>query len=141
MSTLSPAARNAARNAINALADAGSGSNPTLRFQTSGDVDLLVVNLDSTKAIADAVDGVSTYNNPDGEDSWVNYEQTPSASGTCAKAVLADKDGNVVETASVGTTGSGEEIELTSLSLTTEIPVEFLAAPTATQIVSYDPTP
>jgi hypothetical protein len=141
MSTLSTAARNAARNAINALADAGSGSNPTLRFRTSGDVDLLVVDLDSTKAIADSVDGVSTYNNPDGEGSWVNYEQTPSAAGTCAKVVLADKDGTVVETMSVGTTGSGEEFELTSLNLTTDIPVEFLAAPTATQRESYDPTP
>ena len=141
MSTLSTAARNAARNAINALLDVGSGTYPTVRFQTSGDADLLVINLDTTKAIMDAVAGVSTFNPPDGEVSWVDYEQTPSAAGTVAKVVLADTDGTVVETCSAGTTGSGEEWELTSLNLTTEIPVKFSAAPTVTQRETYDPTP
>jgi len=135
------AARNAARNAINALADAGNGSYPTLRYQTAADADLLVINLDSTKAIADAVDAVSEFNPPNGEESWVDYEQTPTASGGCAKVVLTDKNETFVETYSVGTIGSGEEWELTSVNLTTEIPFRFLSAPTVTQRETYDPTP
>lgn len=141
MSTLSTAARNAARNAVNALADAGAGTYPTLRYQTSADADLLVINLDTTKAIADAVAGVSTFNPPDGGASWVDYEQLPSSAGVVGKAVIADKDGTVVETGSVGVTGSGEEFELTSLTLATDIPVKFSAAPTVTQRETYDPTP
>lgn len=140
MSTLSTAARNAARNAINALVDAGV-SNGQLKYLTSGDAELLVITLDGTKAIADAVTGVSTFNAPDGEATWVDFEATPTAGGTCAKVVLADSDDTVVETFSVGTTGSGEEFELTSLTLSTEIPVVFSAAPTVTQIATYDPTP
>lgn len=141
MSTLEIAARNAARNAVNALVDAGVGTYPTLRLRTSGDADLLVVNLNTTKAIADAVAGVATMNPPDGEGTWVNYQQLPSSAGVVAKGVVCDKDVNVVETASVGVTSSGEEIELTSLTLATDIPVKFAAAPTLTQRETYDPTP
>jgi hypothetical protein len=141
MSTLTTAARNAARNAVNALVDAGVGTYPTLRLQTSGDADLLVINLNTTKAIADAVAGVSTMNPPDGEGTWVDYQQLPGSAGVVAKGVVCDKDSTVVETASVGTTGSGEEIELTSLTLATDIPVKFSAAPTLTQRETYDPTP
>jgi hypothetical protein len=133
--------RNAMRNAGNALFDAGSGTYPTLRYRTSGDADLLVINLDTTKAVADAADAVSTFNPPDGEASWVGYQQLPSAAGTVAKVAICDKDGNVRETGSVGTTGSGEEFELTSLTLATDIPVTFSAAPTVTQRETYDPTP
>jgi hypothetical protein len=141
MSTLSTSARNAARNAINALADAGSGTYPTLNFQTSGDSNLLIINLDSTKAIADAVTGVSTFNPPNGESSWVGFQQTPSAAGTLDHVVLLNTDGTEVERYSVGVTSSGEEFEVTTLSLTTDVPLSFAAAPTVTQRESYDPTP
>lgn len=133
--------RNAMRNAGNALLDAGTGTYPTARYRTSGDADLLVINLDATKAVADAIDGVSTFNPPAGAGSWVGYQQLPSAAGTVAKVALCDKDDNVRETCSVGTTGSEEEWKLTSLTLATDIPVTFNAAPTVTQRETYDPTP
>lgn len=141
MSTLSTAARSAARNAINALADAGAGANPTLRFRTAADLDLLSVTLDGAKAIADAVSGVSEFNPPDGEASWVDYSQLPSAAGICAKVVLCDKDATVVETYSIGVVGSGEETEVLSLTFATDIPLKWSAAPTVTQRATYDPTP
>lgn len=141
MSTLTTAARNAARNAINALADAGAGSNASLRYRTSADADLLVVTLDGTKAIADAVAGVSTFNAPDGEATWVDYEQNPSATGTCAKLVLCDTDGDDVEEYSIGITGSGEEATVSTLSFDTAVAMKWSAAPTATQRETYDPTP
>lgn len=141
MSILSTDARNEARNAINAQLDEGSGTYPTIRYRTAADADLLVINLDTTKAIADAIDGVSTFNPPDGAGSWVDYQQLPSAAGTVAKVALCNRDGAVVETASVGITGSDEEFKLTSLTLATDIPVTFNAAPTATQLETYDPTP
>lgn len=141
MSTLSTAARNAARNAVNALADAGAGTNPTLQYRTAADAPLLTINLNATKAIADASDGVSTFAAPAGEASWVGYSKLPTSAGTAAKVVLCDKAGTVVETYSLGTTGSGEEFTLTTLNLTTEVPITFSVAPTVTQLASYDPTP
>jgi hypothetical protein len=139
MSTLSTAARNAARAAIDDLIDGGA-SNGYLAFRTSGDADLLVITLQDP-AVGAPSSGVSTANPPNGEASWVSYAPTPSAGGTCAKVVTCDSDDNVIETFSVGTTGSGEEFEVTSLTFSTEIPVEFSAAPTFTQNASYDPTP
>lgn len=141
MSTLSTAARNAARNAINALADAGSGTYPTLQYRTSAHAALLSIQLNSTKAIGDAVAGVSTFAAPNGEATWVGFSQLPSSAGTAAEVVLCDKDGNVVETYSLGTTGSGEEFTLTTQNLVTDVPVTFSAAPTVTQRDVYDPTP
>lgn len=141
MSTLSTAARNAARNAINALLDAGSGSNPSMLIRDGSQTTLVEITLDGTKAIADAVAGVSTMNAPDGEASWSGYSVAPDASGTAADCVLRDTDDNIVETLSVGVTGSGEEVELGSLSIQTGVNVVFSAAPTATQRATYDPTP
>jgi hypothetical protein len=139
MSTLSTAAQNAARAAIDDLIDAGS-SNGYLAYRTSGDVDLLVITLQDPAVGAPAA-GVSTLNPPNGESDWAGFSATPSAAGTVAKVVTCDSDDNVIETFSVGATGSGEEFEVTSLSFTTEIPIEYSAAPTLTQNASYDPTP
>jgi hypothetical protein len=139
MSILPDASRNAARNAINALADGGAGTYPTLRYQTAADADLLVVNLDTTKAIADAVAGVSTFNPPDGEASWVGYSQFPSGNGTVAKCVLTNRAGTVVETYNVGLTGSSAEVKLDTLTMATTTAVQWSAAPTVQQLASYTP--
>ena len=141
MSTISSAARTVARNAINTLVDAGSGTNPTLRYRTAADADLLVINLNATKAIADAVDGVSAINPPAGEASWVGYSQYPTAAGTAAKVVLCDKDGTIVETGSLGVTGdTSAEFHLGSLTMDTGVAANWSAAPTVSQRASYTPS-
>jgi hypothetical protein len=142
MSTLSNTARTTARNAINALVDGGAGTNGTLRYQTSTDADLLVITLNGTKAITDATNGVSPLAAPvSGGGSWSTFSQLPSAGGVVAKVVLANKAGVVVETFSVGVTGSGEEFTLDSLTLDVGVAVTMTTAPTVTQRASYDPTP
>lgn len=142
MSLLTNAARSAARNAVNALVDAGAGANPTLRFRTSADADLLIVTLDATNAILDAVDGVSSYEDPvSGGGSWATFSQNPTADGLADYVAVFDTDGTEVERYSIGVTGSGEEVIVNTLNFVTTLPVTATVAPTCSIRAYYDPTP
>lgn len=58
-------------------------------------------------------------------DSTMADDNTPG-DGTVAKYRLVDGDGTVVvESASVGVVGSGEELEITSLTVQNTVPVKF----------------
>lgn len=134
MSTYSTAARNAARDAISALLVAGSGTYPTMKIRDAAQVTLVSVNLNATTPIGAASNGVATVAPPFGEATWVGYVVTPVANGTAADCVFCDKDGTVVETGTVGT--SGAEVILSSLTIQTTVAIAFTAAPTLTQLAS-----
>lgn len=99
--TLESNARNAAVNAITALLNSG-----TLEFQTSADNEVATVTFAST-AFGSAVAGVATAN--------TITDDTNATGGTIAKAVAKKSDSTPVFTLTVGTVGSGEDVELTSL--------------------------
>lgn len=143
MSTLSAAARNAARDAINDLLEAGSTvTYPSMRFRTAADADLLVIDLAQTSPFAAASAGVAAANNPiTGGGSWATFSQNPSDNGVAAKLVLCDRNETVVETLSVGATGSGEEFEVANTTFATTSAITATTAPTVNIRESYDPTP
>lgn len=143
MSTISDAARNAARDAINALLTSGSAvSYPTLRVRDSSNNVLLSIDLNATTPFGAASAGVATANAPvSGGGSWATFSQAPSQDGLADHAVYCDRDNTVIETLSVGATGSGEEFELSNLNLVTTSNVTMTTAPTVTALASYDPTP
>lgn len=140
MGTRSTAARNAALNSDISLLIAGSGDYPMYQILDASDNVLVSVDLDDA-APATVSNGVMTLAAPYGESTWEGYKKTPAQNGTAAKVVLADTDGNAVITQSVGIVGSGEEVILPSLSIVTTTDIEWSAAPTVTQIATYDPTP
>lgn len=143
MSTLATAARNAARDAINDLLEAGSAvTYPSMRFRTAGDAELMTVNLAATSPFGASSAGVATANAPiTGGGAWATFSQNPTADGTAAKVVLCDRDNTVVETLSVGATGSGEEFEVSNVNFVTTSAVTTTTAPTVNIRASYDPTP
>lgn len=99
--TLSTAARNAACDAIVDLLDGG-----TIEFRTSGDVEVATLGF-GTPAFGDAAAGVATAN--------AITSDTNATGGTIAKASVRDSGDAEIMELSVGTVGSGEDIELTSL--------------------------
>ena len=140
MSTRSTLLRNQVLNSYNALLILGAGDNPTLRFRTSTHADLMVVLLHATIPMDTASSGEASMLRPSSE-TWVDYEQSPTANGTCTEVCLCDKDGTVHETFSVGEAESGEEFIVASVVFNTAIPQKFTAAPKVVQRASYDPTP
>jgi hypothetical protein len=108
MPVLETPARNAACNEVVDLIDAGSGAG-TLVFETSGDVEVATLTY-SDPAFGDAVTGVATASTiaPD----------TDATGGTIAKASVYDSDNTKIMELTVGTVGSGADIELSSLTVT-----------------------
>lgn len=134
-SNLSNAVRSAMVDAACGLLDAGAGTYPTLVITTSGDSALLTIELDSTRAVAAAVNGVGTFNAPHtGGGAWATFSQNPSASGTAAKAYLKNRGGTTLFQLSVGT--SGAEINFDTLTFDTGVAVTTTTAPTITQPAS-----
>jgi hypothetical protein len=108
MPVLETLARNAACNAVVDLIDAGSGAG-TLVFETSGDVEVATLTY-SDPAFGDALNGVATASaiTPD----------TDATGGTIAQASVYDSDNTKIMELTVGTVGSGADIELSSLTVT-----------------------
>lgn len=134
MQNLADSVRSAMVDGACALLDAGAGD-PTLRVRTSGDTDLLVITLHATDAVAAAVAGVGTLNDPQtGGGSWATFSQNPSATGTAAKAVLCDGDATALIELTVGT--GAAEVNFDSLSFDTAVAITMTTAPTVTQPAS-----
>lgn len=101
--------RNSLADLVVDLLDAGSTyTYPRLVFRDASNNDLCVNNFTGTTAFAAAASGTSIANNiADG---------TVSQAGTCTKFMLQDQDGVEVCSGSVSVTGSGGDIELSSVS-------------------------
>lgn len=106
--THSPAARDDLANRIATLVNTGAGSNATLEFQTSGDVEVATCNFSAT-AFGAASSGTITAN--------AIASDTDATGGTVAKAVIKDKDGDIVLSGTVTTSGGGGDIIMSSLSV------------------------
>jgi len=104
--TLATASRNAAADAITALIDAGAAAGKVV-FLTSGDAEVATCPM-SDPSFGAAVSGVATAN--------AITSDTSTNAGTIAKAEFRDSDDNVVYEATCGLVGSGEPIELSSLT-------------------------
>lgn len=129
-SNIANAVRSAGLDAMCVLLDAGA-SEPSMEIQESDNTVLLTIGLNATRAIAAAVNGVGTFNDPTtGGSDWTSFSQNPSASGTAAKAVLKDGDGNILWQLSVGT--SGAEVNFDTLSFDTAVAVTTTTDPTMT---------
>lgn len=96
--------------------DAGTGAG-SLKFYTSprpstgGTATTLLATIGLTDPCGTAANGVLTFN------SFVD-DTNAAASGVAAWARLADSDGNFVCDLSVGTVGSGSDIELSTTTIT-----------------------
>lgn len=89
--------------------DAGTtDANGDLAFLASNDAAVATLGL-SAPAFGDAASGVATAN--------AISDDTNAAGGTIAKAELRDRDNTARVFASVGATGSGEDIELSSVDV------------------------
>lgn len=132
MTTSSTASRNSRLTALNTLLAAGSGTYPTMKIRNASTTTLVSVDLDATNPIATPSAGVAELNPPAGEATWIDYTKTPSVSGTASDVVLCDKDGNVIETATIGV--SGTEMIINTLTISTTIDVKFTATPTLTAL-------
>jgi hypothetical protein len=109
--TLETVARNAAADGVVDLLDGG-----TLELQTSGDVEVATLSF-GTPAFGDAAVGVATAN--------AIADDTNATGGTAAKFVAKTSGGAAVFEGSVGATGSGEDIELSSTSIASGETVEI----------------
>lgn len=124
--------RNAAGDASTAQLNTGAGTYPLFKIQTSGDVDLVSINLASADAVGAFSEGQGVIAPPpDAGGSWVDYESTILATGEAAKAVLCDKDGDSRIQLTVGT--SGTEVVLPAISLVSGAKLKFSTAPVLNQ--------
>lgn len=127
--------RNAAGNARFGLLDTAGAGEPSLEIRTAADAVLLTIGLNATAAVGSFSSGVGTFNAPTtGGGSWSTFSQNPSASGTAAKAVLVDANGDDAMELTVGT--SGAEVNFDSLSFDTGVAVTTTTAPTVTEPAS-----
>lgn len=121
MATLQSSARNAAVSAVAALLDGG-----TLRFRSSGGDTLCDVDLQAT-AFGAASDGVVTAvggddANPISPENPLtgSGESAASDGATIANCQALNSEGGVVMSLTVGTSGSGADVILTSLTIAHE---------------------
>lgn len=101
---LETVARNAACDAVVDQVDGG-----TIELQTSADAEVATITL-ATPAFGAASNGVATMN--------ATTADTNATGGTATKAVFKTSGGAAVWTVSVGSTGSGEDIEFPSNNIT-----------------------
>ena len=101
--TLTEEARNAAVDAVVALFDSGD-----IQFQTAADNEVATLPFAAT-AFGAAVSGTATAN--------TITDDTSAAGGTIDHAVLRKSDNTEVIEVTCGLVGSGQDIELTSLSI------------------------
>jgi hypothetical protein len=106
--THSATVRDALANEIASLVDTGVGANATLEFQTSGDIEVATCNFSAT-AFGAASSGVITAN--------AISSDISATGGTVAKAVIKDKDGDIILSGSVTTSGGGGDVIMSSLSV------------------------
>lgn len=99
------AVRNTLADAVVDLIDGGTGAG-TIEFQTSGDVEVATLSFSAT-AFGAASSGTAT--------AAAISDDTNATGGTIAKFVVKDGDGTEIFSGSVGT--SGEDINLSSLSI------------------------
>ena len=105
--TLSTAARNAAANAIVDLVDGGTtDANGDLVIMTSGEVEVATLAF-ANPAFGAASSGVATANAITADSS--------ATGGTAAIFVVQDRDNTEIWRGSVGTPGSGADLELQSV--------------------------
>jgi hypothetical protein len=106
MSVTHPTAvRNALADLVVDLLDGGAGD-ATLEFQTSGDVEVATLTFAAT-AFGAASSGTAT--------AAAIVSDTNATGGTIAKALAKDGDGTEIFACSVTQTGSGGDIELSSV--------------------------
>ncbi len=105
--THSTAARNALADAITAKVDTGTGT-ATVKIKDSGGVVLVTLNLPSPSFGA-ASNGVITLNG-------VPITATASAGGTAASFEIYARDGSLVLTGTVGTSGADMTVDNTSIA-------------------------
>lgn len=107
MPTLETIARNASSDEIVDLIDGGSGPG-TLRFETSGDVAVATLTF-SDPSFGNSSGGTATAN--------AITSDTNAAGGTIAKASAYDSTGAKIIEFTVGIAASGEDIEMSSLTI------------------------
>lgn len=116
MATLSTAARNAACDAIVDLIDADVGAG-SLVFRTSGDTEVATLTF-SDPAFGAASTGVATAS--------AITSDTSATGGTTTKATLQDNSGDIVITATVGTSGSDINLSSTTIGAADTVAVSSL---------------
>ena len=107
---LTTGARNAACNAIVDLIDVGStDANGDLVIRTAADAELATLAF-SNPAFGDAVSGVATAN-------AIADDTSATGGGVAANFITQNRNKAEVCEGSVGTTGSGEDLELSSTTV------------------------
>jgi hypothetical protein len=126
MPTIPNASREAMIKALTDLFDAGAGAG-TIELQTVGSAEVSTHTL--TDPAADSTtNGVATMD--------AIADDSDATGGTATKAVFKDSDGVTRLTLSVGLTGSGEDIEMTSNVIPAHAVVSFTASGTITMPAS-----
>lgn len=118
MPTLPTNSRNAAADAVADLIDGGSTNpNGTITFTTGGGTPTTLLTLQlSNPAAGNAATGVVTFN--------PITANNPVANGTAAEAFIQNRDGSDVITGlTVGLSGSGSDIEFSSVTWTTALTI------------------
>lgn len=111
--------RNAITDAVVDLVDAGSGAG-YIELTTAGDVEVATLALQDP-AFGSASGGSASALSPP-------FEDSSATGGTATKVKVKDSDDNVVYQGTVGLTGSGADVELTSNVIAAGSIVRFTAA-------------
>jgi hypothetical protein len=121
------AAANAALDAGLAKALEGTGEGPYYRVVDDEDNILIEEELNVTTPVNAASNRVATLNDIRGGTTWAAHESTALLSGTIAKGVITNKDGDPVYDLPTSS------LNIVSLVLTAGQIVRYTAAPTITE--------
>jgi len=137
MTTQSAALATASRNAKNAAIDLAAGT-PYIAYKTAVGGTLLVkISLNGTKAILDAVAGISTYSAPTAGGVgavWAGFQAEVLANGTIGDVSIYDGADVRQEACTFGV--SSGEWRVTSLTVVDGEYLQFAAAPTISEPVA-----
>ncbi len=110
MATHPEAIRNGMANYVVDQIDDGGGAG-FLLIQTAGDVTLATLTF-AAEAFGDAAVGVATANT-------IVFDADADSTGTATKFIATDSNSLTIFEGTVGATGSGEDLELDSTTITT----------------------
>ena len=117
MPTHPTAVRNTIADVVVDLLDVGTG-NPSIVFQTAGDVEVATNLMDGTNAFGAASAGIATAN--------AIADSVPATGGVTTKAIITDRDDLTIIEATVGTSGTDFIVSSTTIPAAAVIVVASL---------------